>query len=109
MKKNSSPEIKLINVINQIQDEIIGHKNSIIYAIQNTTGNVKNTLNTFSVSDEKDDKGEFLVKIPKSKYNELIQFLNRLSSYENYDLINTKIAEENSNIKYKNDLIRKLT
>ncbi len=108
MESKSSQEIKLLSLTNQLQDEIIGHQSSILYRIQNAVGNVKSMLTEFGVSDEKKDKDEFLVKIPKSKYNELLQFMNRLSSNENYENIDTRIAEEKSDIRYKNDLIKKL-
>ncbi len=108
MENKSDSEIKLLTVTNELQAEIIGHNSSILYHIQRASSDIKNLLGAFSASDEKGENDEFLVKIPKSKYYEVLQFINRLSSNDNLECISKDIAEEKSKIRYKSDLIKKL-
>lgn len=108
MENKSTPEIKLVNVINQLQDEIISHNSRIMFAIHGASDTMKNLLADFKPSDEKDSNDEFLVKIPKSKYYEILQFMGRLSSPNNIDSLDKRISDEKVIIEYKNNLIKKL-
>lgn len=101
MEDNNKSELKVLSVMSDLYEEIDSHRASVIHILGNEASSIKNLIIDKAIIENS-------VSINKEDYNKLIQFLHRLSSFDQIQYINNSISENLSNIKYKRDLIKKL-